>query len=74
VLLVVLLLLLWSDFATTCGTVSTGIEHRSKSLLLLPSALGFLTAAAAGAAGLPAAEGSACTHRTPHTSVGATVV
>jgi hypothetical protein len=53
-----LLLLLSSDLATTCGTVSPGIEHRSKSLLLLPSAFSFLTAAV-GAAGLPAAEGSA---------------
>jgi hypothetical protein len=70
-LAVLLLLLLPSDLATTCGTVSPGIEQRSKSLLLLPSALSFLTVAAAGAAGLPAAEGSAYTHTTQHNSVGA---
>jgi hypothetical protein len=70
VLLVVLLLLL-SDLATTWGTVSPGIEQRSKSLLLLPSAFSFLTAA--GAAGLPA-EGSACMHRQQHTYVGAAAV
>ncbi|KAF6264707.1 hypothetical protein COO60DRAFT_1482013 [Scenedesmus sp. NREL 46B-D3] len=52
-----LLLLLSSDLATTCGTVSPGNEQRSKSLLL-PSPFSFLTAVA-GAAGLPAAEGPA---------------